>query len=74
MWSNIVNEGQGLQWVVSAMRDSTAIWITNGSFNLNVAPLVSGAGWILYCMKAKCKLYDSSLSALLGLDLIKVSF
>ena len=47
MWNNIVNEGVDLCWVVDALKNGTAIWVTDGSFNRPIAPLVSGAGWII---------------------------
>ena len=59
MWNNIVNEGVDLCWVVDALKNGTAIWVTDGSFNRPIAPLVSGAGWIMYCTTTKQKLYGS---------------
>ena len=59
MWNNIVNEGVDLCWVVDALTSGTAIWVTDGSFNRPIAPLVSGAGWIMYCTTTKQKLYGS---------------
>ena len=56
MWNNIVNEVYDLQLVVYTLTLGTAIWVTNGSFNWATAPLVSGAGWILYCMSSKKRL------------------
>ena len=43
MWNNIVNEGNGLQWVVYALTQGVAIWVIDGSFNRVIWPLVSGA-------------------------------
>ena len=59
MWSNIVNEGRDLQWVVAALQNGTGVFVTDGSYNRTVAPLVSGAGWLLYCTESKHKLYGS---------------
>ena len=44
MWSNIVNEGADLTWVTEAISTSSAVWVTNGLYNKNIAPVVSGAG------------------------------
>jgi len=49
MWRNVHNERQNLKWVVEAMQEGTAIWVTDGSYNREVAPKVSGAGWLVYC-------------------------
>ena len=59
MWANIVNEGADLTWVVEAITNSTAVWVTDGSYNKDVAPLISGAGWILFCTRTKQRLYGS---------------
>ena len=59
MWKEVVNEGGDLDWVVTAMRGGTGIWVTDGSYNKKVAPRVSGAGWVFYCTTAKKKLYGS---------------
>ena len=59
MWTNIVNEGDGLQWVVDAISKGTGTWVTDGSYNREVAPLISGAGWIFYCSTTKLRLYGS---------------
>jgi len=59
MWENVHNEGQNLAWVVDAMTNGTAIWVTDGSYHRDAAPQVSGAGWLVYCTKRKRKLYGS---------------
>ena len=59
MWSNIVNEGADLTWVTEAISTSSAVWVTDGLYNKDIAPLVSGAGWILYCKRTKQRLYES---------------
>ena len=57
MWSNICNEGKDLRWVVEAVANGTAIWVTDGSYNREVAPHVSGAGWLVYCTRCGKKLF-----------------
>ena len=59
MWSGVVNEGDDIQWVLDAMVSGTAIWVTDGSYNKDTAPLVSGAGWLIYCRKTKDRLMGS---------------
>ena len=59
MWSNIVNEGADLTWVTEAISTSSAVWVPNGLYNKDIATLVSGAGWILYCRRTKQRLYGS---------------
>ena len=59
MWENVRNEGNGLDWVANAMREGTAVWVTDGSYNKKVAPDVSGAGWLVYCTKRSKKLFGS---------------
>lgn len=59
MWESIVNEGCDLNWVVTALRDGTAILVTDGSYKVDLAPTVSGAGWVLYCTSSKLRLRGS---------------
>ena len=59
MWSNVYNERGDLQWLIDAMLNGTAIWVTDGSYIREIAPLISGAGWLVYCTTAKCKLHGS---------------
>ena len=59
MWTNIANEGPNFTWVVDAITNSTAVWVTDGSYNKEVAPLISGAGWILFCTRTKQRMYGS---------------
>jgi len=59
MWRNVQNEGRNLKWVVEAMQNGTAIWVTDGSYNREIAPKVSGAGWLVYCTRRQRKLFGS---------------
>ena len=59
MWANIGNDGTTLDWVVSALSEGTAIWVTDGSYNRETAPHVSGAGWVLYCTATGKRLYGN---------------
>ena len=42
MWSNVRNEGPNLQWVVHAITNGTALWVTDRSYNKTVAPHTMG--------------------------------
>ena len=35
------------------------MWVTDGSYNRELAPSVSGAGWVLYCTHCGKKLFGS---------------
>ena len=56
MWTNVKNEGPNLRWVVDAITNGTALWVTDGSYNRTVAPHTSGAGWLVYCTATKRKM------------------
>ena len=59
MWTNVGNDGTNLDWVVAALSSGTAIWVTDGSYNKDIAPHVSGAGWVLYCTSTGKRLYGN---------------
>ena len=59
MWSGIVNEGADLRWVLQAIENGSGIWVTDGSYNKKIAPLISGAGWVFYCTVQEKKLYGT---------------
>ena len=59
MWFNIVNEGADLTWVTEAISTSSTVWVTDDLYNKDITPLVSGAGWILYCKRTKQQLNES---------------
>jgi len=48
-----------MKWVVDAIQNGTAIWVTDGSYNCTLAPHISGAGWLIYCNYCKRKLCGS---------------
>ena len=82
MWSNVRNEGPNLRWVVKAISNGTAVWVTDGSYNKKIAPHTSGAGWLVYCTATKLKMSghfyersqkaDSYRAELLGLLAIHI--
>ena len=44
---------------MDALTNGTAIWVTDGSYIKEVAPDISGAGWILHCTRTTYRLYGS---------------
>ena len=54
MWAKVINEGSNLDWLVNALNNGTVI--TDGSYKKDIAPDVSGAGWVIYCTQSKLKL------------------
>ncbi len=67
MWEEVVGDKEDLSWLVEAMRNGTAVLVTDGSFDRKRAPLVSGAGWVITCRTAQKFLrgsfYETSISA-----------
>ena len=59
MWSNVINEGHDPIWVVEALNNGMTVWVTDGSYIKEVAPLISGTSWILYCTATKLRLCGS---------------
>ena len=51
MWCNLYNKGRNLKWVVDAMKNDVSIWVTDGSYNREIVPKVSSAGWMVYCTR-----------------------
>jgi len=41
MWSDVTNEGPHMKWVVDAIRNGTAIWVTDESYNRTLAPILA---------------------------------
>ena len=56
-----------LSWLVLAVRNNTAVWVTDGSYDRKRAPTVSGAGWIVHCTasgrRLSCSFYERSPAA-----------
>ena len=67
MWEEVVGDKDDLSCLVEAMRNGTAVLVTDGSFDRKRAPLVSGAGWVIACRTARKFLrgsfYETSISA-----------
>ncbi|MGB2419943.1 MAG: hypothetical protein ACPH9Z_07405, partial [Luminiphilus sp.] len=59
MWQNVGNDDNSLDWLVAAIERGTTIWVTDGSYNKDIAPNISGAGWVIYCTETKKHLYGN---------------
>ena len=53
MWDSVEDENQDLLWLVEGLRNSTIVAITNGSYDRQVAPTISGAGIVFCCTRAQ---------------------
>ena len=67
MWDGIVNEQQDLQWLVDTVKNNTIIGVTDGLYDRNFAPDISGAGWLVSCTSSekilRANFYKKSKSA-----------
>lgn len=62
MWDHIYNPG-GLEGVHEALREGTAVLVTDGSYNWKVRADMDAAGWLLFCRRRrkillKCSFYE----------------
>ena len=55
MWDQITVEDNDFSWLATALQNDTAVAGTDGSYYSDMAPQISGAGWIIYCFQI-CKL------------------
>ena len=53
MWEHVEDEGQDLTWLLEALKNGSAVMVTDGSFDRKREPLISGAGWEITCRKAR---------------------
>lgn len=62
IWEYIQWDDNNLQWLVVSMQHGWLKWCVDGSYDSNVGPQISGAGWILYCTMTRkqvtCSLYE----------------
>jgi len=49
MWEHIVEGDIEVGWVWDALANGTFLAVTNGSYDREKAPMVSGSGWIIVC-------------------------
>jgi len=59
MWEYIEGKQEDMTWVTDALRNHTAVMVTDGSFKRSLAPKTSGAGWILVCTATKKSIYGA---------------
>ena len=59
MWEEIENDGNGIQWILNALTNGTAVLVTDGSYFKDDAPHISGAGWVLKCLHTGHRLVGS---------------
>ncbi|KAL3763706.1 hypothetical protein ACHAWU_008028 [Discostella pseudostelligera] len=59
MWEYIEGKQDDMSWVTEALRNHTAVMVTDGSFKRSLAPRISGAGWILICTSSKKVIFGS---------------
>ena len=61
MWEH-VHLPYGLDAVVEAISNGTAVYVTDGSYMRTLAPDIDGAGWVIYCHTRKRILLRGSMS------------
>jgi hypothetical protein len=49
MWEHIVEGDINVGWIWDALANGTFLAVTNGSYDREMAPTVSGSGWIIVC-------------------------
>jgi hypothetical protein len=58
MWDELVLKGT-FQSIIAAVKNGSAIWVTDGSFDRVCAPDICSAGWIIYCPQTRHYLQGS---------------
>ncbi len=59
MWEHIVEGDIDVGWIWDALANRTFLAVTDGSYDREMAPMVSGLGWIIVCTTCKCTLRGS---------------
>jgi len=52
MWEGLAMPAD-TTWLTEAVTNNTLVCVTNGSYNLEKALDICGAGWVIYCTTAK---------------------
>ena len=70
MWDSLHLDDEtktDLSWLVDAVKNNTAVWVTDGSYDKKRAPNISGAGWLVHCTatgrQLKCNFFEVSPAA-----------
>ncbi len=50
MWEDIKEGEVNVEWIGDALTNGTVLGITDGTYDREKAPTVSGSGWIVVCM------------------------
>jgi len=61
MWEHIVEGDIDVGWIWDALANGSFLAVTNGSYDREMAPTVSGSGWIIVSTTCKCTLRGSFL-------------
>ena len=59
MWEHIVEGDIDVGWIRDALANGSFLAVTNGSYDREMAPTVSGSGWIIVCTTRKRTLRGS---------------
>jgi hypothetical protein len=51
MWEKMTGDTADMSWMTTALNNGTIIMAADGSYNKNKSTLISGAGWIIRCLK-----------------------
>ena len=49
MWAHIVEGDVDVEWICNVLINGTFLAMTDGPYNRERAPMVSGLGWIIVC-------------------------
>jgi hypothetical protein len=52
MWEKLEGE-EDLGWLAEALTSGTLVCVTDGSYDRARARNISGAGWIMYCVRSR---------------------
>ena len=61
MWTGLHNEGHSIDWILTALHNGMGTLVVDGSFNHNLAPRISGAGWDFHCLASGLRVLGSGV-------------
>ena len=59
MWEHIVEGDINADWIRDALANGTFLTVTDGSYDRETAPTVSGSGWMIVCTACQRTLWGS---------------